>query len=301
MTGLRARGFRDRIELSWEYERAVADLSGYRVLRSEQPLSGYVQIAKAELNTYEDRAIKPEAVYYYRVVAVDASGNESEISPVVSARLVTKGPSILSGDISNDTVLSGIYILKGQISVPRGVSLTIGPETSIVAEKGASIRVQGKLTVDGTNGQVRLFSRRAERWAGVVVEEGHVTMKGVLLSGAEVALTLRDTNGVLENTSITENGVGVYISGTSSFVVRNCWVAGNKTGIQLVGTASKIVQSVIVRNGIGVSLKDFTGEVSENIIADNAQNVFSDIPLKLDPNYIGQFRALGRPRYAGLR
>lgn len=301
VSGLRARGFRDRIELSWEYLRAVPDLSGYRVLRSEQPLSGYQQVAKVELNTYEDRTVKPDMAYYYRVVAVDTAGNESEVSPTVSARLVTKGPSILSGDVNSDTVLSGIYILRGQVSVPRGVSLTIGPETSIVAEKGASIHVQGKLTVDGTNGLVRLFSRHAEKWAGIVLIGGHVTMKGVLLSGAEAGLTLKDASGDIENTAIIDNGVGLYISGMSGVVVRNCWVAGNKTGIQLVGTDSKILQSSIVRNGTGISLREFTGEVSENIIAGNEQNIFSDVPLKLDPNYIGQFRELGMPRYAGLR
>ncbi|MDP2784770.1 MAG: hypothetical protein Q8O38_09305 [Sulfurimicrobium sp.] len=62
--------------------------------------------------------------------------------------------------------------MKGQFSIPRGVTLVIGPETSIVAEKDASIRVQGKLSIDGTNGLVRLFSRRAEKWAGVVLDGG---------------------------------------------------------------------------------------------------------------------------------
>jgi hypothetical protein len=301
VSGLRARGFRDRIDLSWEYPRAASDLAGYRLLRSEQPLRGYRQIAKVELTTYEDRAVKPDAVYYYRVVAADATGNESEVSPTVSARLVTKGPLILSGDVSSNTVLSGIYILRGRVSVPRGVTLTIGPETSIVAEKGAVIHVQGTLTVDGTGGLVRLFSRQVEKWAGIVLEGGQVTMKGVLLSGAEAGLTLKDTGGVIENTSITDNGVGIHVSGMSGVVVRNCWVAGNKTGIELVRTDAKILQSSIVRNGTGISLTEFTGEVSENIIAGNEQNIFSDVPLKLDPNYIGRFRESGVPRYARLR
>lgn len=300
VSALRARGSRDRIDLSWDYERAAPDLSGYRVLRSEQPLSGYTQIARSELNAYEDRSVRPESVYYYRVIAVDTSGNESEISPTASARLVTKGPSVLSGELSSDTVLSGLYLLRGMVSVPHGVSLTIGPETTIVAEKGAGIRVQGRLTIDGTNGQVRLFSRRTEKWAGVVLEGGQLTMRHALLSGADAALTLRDTGGVVENTSITDNGVGIYISGTSGVVVRNCWVAGNRTGIELVGANSRILQSVIVRNGIGISLRDFSGEVSENIIADNEQNVFSDMPLKLDPNYLGLPRPRDMPDYAGV-
>lgn len=301
VSGLRAKGLRDRIEVSWDALSDVSDLSGYRVLRSEQPMNGYQQIAKLELNTYEDRSVKPDVVYYYRVVAVDKSGNASEFSSTVSAWLATKGPSILTGEVSSDTLLSGIYVLKGDYSVPRGVSLMIGPETSIVAEKDASIRVQGKLTVDGANGLVRLFSRRAEKWAGVVFDGGHVTMKGVMLSGAQTGLTLKDTDGVVENVLVTDNDVGIYISGVSGVVVRNCWVAGNKTGIALVGTDAKILQSAIVRNGTGLSLMGFSGEVSENIIVDNEQNIFSDIPLKLDPNYIGQFHELGMPRYAGFR
>jgi hypothetical protein len=166
----------------------------------------------------------------------------------------------------------------------------IGPETSIVAEKDAGIVVQGNLTVDGSNGLVRLFSRRADRWAGIVLDGGHLTMKGAVLSGAQTGLTLKDADGIVENVSIVDNDVGIYVSGRSGVIVRNCWVADNGIGIQLVGTDAKVVQSAIVRNGTGLSLRGFSGEVTENVIIDNEQNIFSDFPLKLDPNYIGQFR-----------
>jgi hypothetical protein len=69
----------------------------------------------------------------------------------------------------------------------------------------------------------------------------------------------------------------------------------------LVGTDAKIVQSVIVRNGTGLSLRDFSGEVSENVIIDNEQNIFSDFPLKLGPNFIGQFRGRDMPSRYPLR
>jgi hypothetical protein len=78
-------------------------------------------------------------------------------------------------------------------------------------------------------------------------------------------------------------------------------VADNGTGIRLVGTDAKIVQSAIVRNGIGLSLRGFSGEISENVIVDNEQNIFSDFPLKLDPNYIGQFRERDMPSRLPLR
>ena len=301
VSGLRVKGHRDRVEVSWESLRDIPDLAAYRVLRSEQPLSAFQPIATAGLNAFEDRTAKPGVLYYYQVVAVDKSGNASEASSTVSARLATKEASILSGELKSDTVLSGIYLLKGQVTVPAGVSLMISPETAIVAEQDAGILVQGKLTVDGSGGLVRLFSRRADRWTGIVLEGGHVTMKGVVLSGAQTGLTLKDSKGVVENVAITDNEVGIHVSGLSGIVVRNCWVADNRTGIALVGTDAKIVQSAIVRNGTGLSLRGFSGEVSENILIDNEQNIFSDFPLKLDPNYIGQFHGYDRPSHLSLR
>jgi hypothetical protein len=296
ISGLRAGGHRDWVEISWESLNDVPDLSAYRVLRSEQPLTGFQQIATTELNAYEDRTAKPGTFYYYQVVAVDKAGNASEFSSTVSAALTVSVPltkneaSILSGELKGDTELSGIYLLKGLVTVPAGVSLTIGAGTSIVAENEAGILVHGSLRIDGADGLVRLFARRADRWAGIVLDGGHVAMKGAVLNGAQTGLTLKDTGGVVENVSIADNDVGINLSGRAGVVVRNCWVANNGTGIQLVGTDAKIVQSTIVRNSIGLSLRGFSGEVSENVIVDNEQNVFSDFPLKLDPNFIGRIR-----------
>jgi hypothetical protein len=296
VTGLKARPHRDRVELSWTPPPDAPDLSAYRVLRSEQPLTGFQQIARTELNAYEDLTARPGVTYYYQVVAADNAGNVSASSSTVSAGLTLSArpaaseASILTGELASDTDLAGIYLLKGQLRVPAGVSLTIGPETTIVAENDAGIYVQGILTVDGSSGLVRLFSRRSDHWAGIVLDGGQVTMKGAVLSGAQTGLTLKDTGGIVENVSVTDNDVGINLSGLSGVVIRNCWVAGNGTGIQAVGTDAKIVRSAIVRNRIGVSLRGFSGEVSENVLIDNEQNIFSDFPLQLDPNFIGQFR-----------
>jgi hypothetical protein len=280
VTNLKARSFNDRIKLSWEYPRDVPDLAGFLIFRSLQPLSGYEELARVELNAYEDRKLKPDGVYYYRVVAVDKSGNHSEFSATTTdqARMADQGPAVLTGVLQSDTVLSGIYSLTGQLSVPRGVSLTIGPATTIVAEKGAGIRVQGILIVDGLNGQVRLFSRKDQKWAGVVIEGGQVEMNGFLLSGSAVGISLNGTEGRVENAAITDNDTGISISGAAPVVVRNCWVAGNNTGIELTGTGSKVLQSAIVRNLTGLSYRNFTGEVRDNIIIDNERNVLSASP-----------------------
>jgi hypothetical protein len=302
VTDLRVVSFEDRIELSWGYPPDVLDLAGYLVLRSEQPLSGYEELEEVEQNVYSDRQVESGGVYYYRIVAVDRAGNRSEFSATntVQTRVAAIEPTILTGVVQADTVLSGAYLLKGQLSVPRGVSLTIGPRTTIMAEEDAGIRVQGQLMVDGLNGQIILFSRKDRQWRGIVVEGGQVKMQGFLLSGSVAGVTLIESEGLVENAMITDNELGISISGTASVVVSNCWVAGNQTGIQLSGAGSKILQSVIARNGTGLFLKNFSGEVKDNIIIDNERNVFSDSPLKLAPNYLGRRPVHELTRFAEL-
>jgi hypothetical protein len=277
---LRAGSFKDGVELAWDYPQNVPDLAGYLVLRSGQPLSGFKEVAKVELNAYEDRDIIPEGVFYYRIVAIDGSGNRSEFSATdtLQSRMPSNEPAVLSGEIQSDTVLSGIYSLRNLLTVPLGLSLTIGPATIIMAEPGAGIRVQGKLIVDGLNGQVRLFARKNQRWTGVTVESGHVEMRGFLLSGAATGVMLHDTMGVVENAAIIGNDTGISISGTSPVVVRDCWVAGNKTGIGLTGTGAKVLNSVIIDNVTGQLLRYFIGEVRDNLILDNEQNTLTDAP-----------------------
>lgn len=298
----RVSGYYDRIELSWEYPSTVADLAGFLVLRSRHPLSGYEQLAQVELKLYEDRQVTPDSTYYYRVVAVDQAGNRADAVDTVEARLAMKGPMVLTGAVQgHDTRLAGMYTLRGDLDVPSGVTLAIAAGTTIMAEKGSVIRVAGTLLIDGLAGQVRLFSRQGEEWAGVRATGGRVEMKGVLLSGAAIGVELRDTAGVIENAMFSDNGVGLAITGDTPVTVRNCWLAGNRTGIEANGAGAKVLQSAIVRNGTGLSLRNFGGEVRENIIIDNGRNILSDFPLKLDPNYLGQRSPNDGARYSWQR
>jgi hypothetical protein len=199
-----------------------------------------------------------------------------------------------------DTVLSGNYTLRGQLTVPDGISLTIGPGTTIIAEKGAGITVRGTLAVDGQEGQVRLFSRKNEKWLGIVNEEAQLDINGFLLSGSTAGITLINSEGLIENTTVIDNDLGIAVSGMAPVVVRSCWVAGNGTGIEMSATSSKVLQSVITHNGTGLSLRNFTGSIRDNIIIDNDRNIFSDFPLKLAPNFLGALPNYGKLQFTGF-
>jgi len=285
--GIRAKGFQERIEVSWEQLKNVPDLKGYKILRSVQPLSGFSEISKVELNAFEDKAVKPDVHYYYRVVAFDQAGNESDIHDPIRASLVSKEPVTITGEIKKDTVLSGIFIVKGSLVVPKGLSLTIEPETRIMFDEVASLLVHGKLIADAKGGPVEFISLGSTKWKGIIFEEGSVAVNGFRIKGASTSLLLKNTDGFLENGIITDSNTAILISGTPSISAKNITISGNKTGIELQKTNAKILQSNIFQNSDGIIIKGFSGEIKDNNIFDNERNITSEAAVKIGANYMG--------------
>ncbi|HHW71539.1 MAG TPA: cellulase family glycosylhydrolase, partial [Clostridiales bacterium] len=75
------------IKLEWN-KNSESDLAGYKVYRSTT--SNFTPnnsnfIKQVTANTYTDTGLNPNTTYYYKITAVDTSGNESEPSAQVSA------------------------------------------------------------------------------------------------------------------------------------------------------------------------------------------------------------------------
>ena len=83
---LQAVGSQSSIALSWA-RNAAADLSGYNVFRSAALGGPYVRINSVPTDPtsyYRDEGLAPLTRYYYRVSAVDSSGNESPVSVITN-------------------------------------------------------------------------------------------------------------------------------------------------------------------------------------------------------------------------
>lgn len=285
--GAKAKGFHDRIELAWETLKDISDLAGYKVLRSEQPLSGYAEIAKVEVSIFEDKTAKPDKIYYYRVSAFDQTGNESDLHDSLRASLVSKEPVPLSGELKKDTVLYGIYIVKNSLTVPKGLSLTIEPETLIIFDENASLNVHGKMIVSGKESPVELIPAGDKKWRGIIAEGANMAVSGFRIKGAATAMLLRNTEGSIEDGVITGSNIGVFVSGTPSAAIKNLTISGNKTGIELQQTDAKILQTNIFQNAEGIRIKTFSGEIKDNNIVDNEKNISSESNINIAANYLG--------------
>ncbi|KFF96761.1 hypothetical protein IQ62_34770 [Streptomyces scabiei] len=71
------------VRIGWA---AVSGASSYRVYRAANASGTYTKLGTADQLSYRDASADVGVTYYYRVTAVDASGNESERSAAVSGR-----------------------------------------------------------------------------------------------------------------------------------------------------------------------------------------------------------------------
>ncbi|MBI5234332.1 MAG: DUF799 family lipoprotein [Deltaproteobacteria bacterium] len=285
--GLKVKAFQDRVELTWEGLKNIPDLKGYRVLRSEQPLSGHAEIGKVELNSFEDKTLKPGVVYYYRVMAFDRTGNDSEVQDPVRAFLISKDPIALTGEIKTDTVLSEIYSIKGDLVVPKGLSLTLDPETRLIFDENASLTVFGKMIINAKEAPVEFVPSVDKKWKGITATGAALSMNGFRIRGAATAMLLQDTAGTVENGVITNNDTGIAISGTPSVTIKNSVVSGNLIGVELKKTDAHLIQNNIFQNKEGVVVRGGSGDIKDNNIFDNGLNISSEPQLKISANYLG--------------
>ncbi len=105
VTGVTAAATTAAVNLGWSASTAT-DLAGYNVYRSASATGTFTKLNAALLGgtTYSDTNAPQGAASYYRVTAVDASGNESGPSSVVSAtRPDTTAPAVVTGVTATGT------------------------------------------------------------------------------------------------------------------------------------------------------------------------------------------------------
>lgn len=285
---IRAKGFVDRIEISWETIKNTPDLKGYKIFRSQQPLSGYTEVARTEMNLFEDKTAQSRTIYYYRVVAFDSTGNESDVHDSVKASLISKDPIVLSGEFKKDTqLLSGLYIVKGDLIIPQKVTLSIEPDTKIMVDENILIKVYGKLMVDGKESPVEFVPSKDKKWKGIEAVGGNITANGVRITNAINGFAMQSSEGTIENAMITGSDTAISISGIPSVTIKSSVISRNKIGIKLQKTDAKILQNNILQNKDGILANEFSGEIKDNNIFDNVKNITAENEMKIGANFFG--------------
>jgi len=305
---------RNRIVLiSWS-KGAASDLAGYKVYRSETPLTGYSEIAKTEVTEWRDEGRENSRKYYYRITALDLAGNESEPTDSVAGMPVAPGPTLVSGRIETDTIwYSGAspYVIEGDITVMDKARLTIEPGTEI-RSKGGALIIEGQMEAQGDREHIVSFgvAEGVKTWTGirfVNVRDKENLLRFCRIQGAKTAIACLSSSPRIEACELLENMVALKIEGAfskpqviGSVIHKNRETAiligdgaqpllednkiqdNDREGIRIQGAAPAIRHNLVTRNrGTGVSVSAGQATIRENNLLDNS-------PLDMMADRVGE-------------
>ena len=287
--------------LHWE-KSAATDLAGYRVYRSETPLSGYAEIAKTELPEFRDSGLINSKKYYYAVSAFDLAGNEGDRTDALVGMPVAPGPTPVGGVIEADTTWyagASPYVIGETVVVRDKATLTIEPGTEI-RSRGGSLVIEGRLFAQGDSERLITFEamEKGKPWGGIVfnnVKEKENILKYCRIRGAGTGISCEASSPLIESCELTENGTAVRIAGAFSqpkvqknilrknsesamavtdgakpTVAENRIEDNEKEGVLIVSSLPTMVRNVVTQNrGSGVVVRKSQPVLSENNLTDN--------------------------------
>lgn len=268
------------LSLGWK-AGAEKDLAGYRIYRSDKPLSGFEARGESEYPQWKDPQAKHFATYHYQVRSFDRAGNESETSDTVSAFSVKPGPSSVGGILDGKTVwyeAGGPYIIKQQVTVADKAVLTIEPGVEVRSE-GGGILVRGTLLAKGRDGApIRFVSAKKNpvpgNWAGIRFEKsrGKNVLSHCEIQDAAKALDVDSASVVVDHSRFTSNKIGALITGTSYplKIEKNEFVRQTLAGI-IIDREGKIEVSgnLISNNEMGILIRSGAPVISGNRVRNN--------------------------------
>ena len=85
-TGLTASPSRTQVKLTWKAPVEADDVNNYQVWRSSSATTGFAQVGAPTGTSFTVGSLSRRTTYYFRVRAVDTSGNIGPFSDTVSAR-----------------------------------------------------------------------------------------------------------------------------------------------------------------------------------------------------------------------
>ena len=267
------------IRLTWQTQDI--ETVEFLILRSENPLSEYKEIAKVKQFNYEDKDVFPGKKYFYRVIALDASGNLSPPAqygpvslPVLKARPL---PETITGTFS-----SGRYLLEKTVTIPFGMKAQLGPDIIITCAKKAKIVVEGELRIVNA-----IFMPKQQDWLGIIVMPlGKLEMINTNLSDANIAVTVKGS-AFCQNLTIKKGNTGLIIDSTAKTILKQSMFMQLDTGVEIKNGNVQIIECNFEKNNIAIKITGGQVFITKNNFWQNKINIQSQIPLFLKANYLG--------------
>lgn len=243
---------KDGFILSWKAPEND-DLKDYVIQKASVTNPDFVEIATVSVPEYKDDDIVFGQKYYYRIFARDKAKNLSKFEEIAKVA-VKHGPTYLTGEIKENTIFYSVgspYIIKGNLELQKGVTLSVEDGSVIEFEKDAQFIISGNVQMQGKKDSI-------------------ITVKG---SG--YSIILKDT---VKGAFTAEH---VYFLGGRRFVISNAYAKFSNSSFEDFDIAInlernsflEVKDSVFRRNKHTFRLKDST-LVLENVDVTASDNAF---------------------------
>lgn len=242
---------------------------------------------------------------------------KSVIMIVLLIPLLLLGQQTVQGTLSTDTRWYGEVQVKGDVTVPKGVTLSIDPGTRIIIDaksdatksgkdpKHVEITILGRILAEGTTNDGRIvFTSSASQpqmydWYGIIIKnlKEPSRLKHCIIEYGYKGITCYGSSPEISNCEIRYNQyAGVSSEVRSNPIVRNSTLSGNEFAGLLCELASNPVveKNVISQNLNGIVIFDRSqpdlgrlsaaeGEsVGENIILNNFEtNIYNNSTIEI--------------------
>ncbi len=200
-----------------------------------------------------------------------------------------------SGPLQGTVRWSGEVDLAGPLTVLAGAALEIAPGTLIrVADADAILRVQGRLTIAGTE-PAPVLIESPPGWGGIVAErpQAPLEIRHVRIAGAAVALSLDGAQGVLREVVFEQCAVAVRAVRDSRLRVARSRFADNGVGVELeLKSRAEVTRTLFSghREAALQAVNNCQASVSESTFRDNRKAV---VVLQKFPGELRGNRFLG--------
>lgn len=155
---------------------------------------------------------------------------------------------IITG-IVDKNITKGTYILRGQAIIPENATVTIMPETTIYAERDASILVEGKLSATKTTWLSNQVHPSKQYWHGLVASKGgEISLSESTISNATAGITANEGGKItVKNSSFQNNVAGIVTMPSSSAEITDSKIENGTVGIQIIG-GSPLIKNVFFKS-----------------------------------------------------
>ncbi|OAQ20932.1 hypothetical protein TDIS_0858 [Thermosulfurimonas dismutans] len=276
---LEARVEGKAVRLSWKCVDGTT--TGFVVLRSCEPLSGYQEIARIGDLNFLDKEVKAGERYFYRVAALDKAGNRSSFVQIGPVNIPVTGVS-LSGDLPAK-LGRGTYTVEGLIKVPAGSKTVIDPGVRLAFNPEGKLVIEGELLA-----KEAIFEAKKGWWQGLEVKSGgKLNGEKIKILNAKRAV-LVEGEASFKESFFYKGEEGLVVKGISTVLVEGGKISAFKEGIR-VEDGSFSASRVTLREN-KVALKVIKGEVKLEKVnfLENELNIESKVSLILKACFLGK-------------